>query len=264
LRTEKRALTVARTIVANSEHTRDKLIEHFGISADQTHTIYLGVDPHVFRPATHYEKLAARTRLEWPTRKLTAVFAGSLGYDRNKGFDLLFAAWKQLCTSPGWDVDLVAMGDGAEVPHWQSQSEKAGLSGRIRVMGFTQDVAEVFRAADVMVQPSFYEAYGLAAHEALCCGIPALVTRSSGVAERYPFSLSELLLNAPPTVENLVEKLRQWRADWQGHRARVQAFSSRLRERTWADMAHEFIELTMPSLVEPVKAYRGSHAARHL
>jgi glycosyltransferase involved in cell wall biosynthesis len=132
-------------------------------------------------------------------------------------------------------------------------------------MGFSQDVAEVLRAADVMVQPSFYEAYGLAAHEALCCGIPALVTRSSGVAERYPFTLSELLLSAPPTLDNLVEKLRQWRADWQGHRSRVQAFSSKLRQRTWADMAHEFVEVTMPALVEPVKAaHRGSYAARSL
>ncbi|SRR6266700_124149 len=265
LRTEKQALAIAKVVVANSEQTRDKLIELFGISADRIHTIYLGVDPQVFRPATHYEKLAARTRLEWPTRKLTAIFVGSLGYDRNKGFDLLFAAWQQLCADPDWDVDLVAVGDGAEVPYWQSQSEKAGLSGCIRVMGFTPDVAELLRAADVMIQPSFYEAYGLAAHEALCCGIPAMVTRSSGVAERYPFSLSELLLNAPPTLENLVQKLHEWRADWQGHRARVQVFSSKLRQRTWADMAHDFVELTMPSLIAPVKAvHRGTHAARYL
>src|SRR5258708_3418485 len=69
LHAEQRALVIARTVVANSEQTRDKLIELFGISADRIYTIYLGVDPQVFRPATHYEKLAARTRLEWPTHK---------------------------------------------------------------------------------------------------------------------------------------------------------------------------------------------------
>ena len=202
LRAEKRAFGLARIVVANSEQTRTKLIELFGVPADQARTIYLGVDPQVFRPAAPEEKLAARSRLGWPADKLTAVFAGALGYDRNKGFDLLFEAWRRLCKSPAWDVDLVAAGSGAEAPYWQSQSKKTGLSSRIRMMGFTQDVPSFFRAADVMVQPSFYEAYGLSAHEALCCGVPALVTRSSGIAERYPTALSDLLLGDPPSVEN--------------------------------------------------------------
>jgi|SRR5882724_2370667 len=253
LRTEKRALGVAKMVVANSEHTRDKVMELFGLPADRVRTIYLGVDPHVFRPAAPDEKLAARTRLGWASGKLTAVFAGALGYDRNKGFDLLFAAWRHLCSDPAWDVDLVAAGSGAELPYWQAQSEKAGLGSRIRMMGFVQDVPDLLRAADVMVQPSFYEAYGLSAHEALCCGVPALVTRSSGIAERYPAALSDLLLDHPPSVENLVDRLRQWRAAYKDWRAKINSFSSQLRQHTWADMAREFVELTMPSLIEPAE-----------
>src|SRR5882672_3204100 len=176
LRGEKRALGVARIVVANSEQTRNRLMELFGIPSARIHTIYLGADPQVFRPATTREKLAARARLVWPDDKLTAVFMGALGHDRNKGFDLLFEAWRQLCADDAWDVDLMAAGGGAEVPYWQLQSEKAGLRDRIRMIGFAQNVPDLFRAADVMVQPSFYEAYGLGAHEALCCGVPALIT----------------------------------------------------------------------------------------
>jgi glycosyltransferase involved in cell wall biosynthesis len=261
LRVEKLALGLARMVVTNSEQTRAKLIELFGIPADRIRTVYLGVDPQVFRPAPPDEKLAVRTRLGWPAGRLTAVFAGALGYDRNKGFDLLFEAWRQLCADPGWDVDLVAAGGGAEVTRWRSQSEKAGLSSRIRMTGFTQDVPALLRAADVMVQPSFYEAYGLSAHEALCCGVPALVTRSSGVAERYPLALSDLLLDHPPSAQNLVDSLRRWRANWQWCRARVQTLSGKLRQRSWTDMAREFVEWTMPSLVEPVAALSKSPAA---
>src|SRR5258708_5932178 len=245
---EKRALGLARIVVANSEQTRAKLTELFGIPADRIRTIYLGVDPQVFRPATPDEKRTARLRLGWPAVKLTAVFAGALGHDRNKGFDLLFEAWRQLCADPAWDVDLVAAGSGAEVRWWQSQLEKVGLSNRIRMMGFTQNVPDILRAADVMVQPSFYEAYGLSAHEALCCGVPALVTRSSGIAERYPPPLSGLLRDRPPPVANLVEHLCRWRAAHKEWCAKVNGLSNQLRQHTWSDMAREFVELTMPSL----------------
>jgi glycosyltransferase involved in cell wall biosynthesis len=252
LQAEWQALSLARTIITNSEYTRSEIIQGFGVPPGRVRTIYLGTDPQVFRPASPPEKLAARERLGWPSNTLAAIFIGALGYDRNKGFDILFEAWKQLCADPVWDVDLVAAGGGSEVTYWQSQAKKAGLSKRIRMLSFTKEIPDVLRAADVMVQPSFYEAYGLSVHEALCCGLPALVTRSAGIAERYPATLSDLLLDHPPSVQGLVGRLRGWRADWQGWRVRLQRFSDQLRQRTWTDMAREFVELTMPALVEPV------------
>jgi len=247
---ERQACSLARAIVANSERTRSEVIQTFGIQPDQVHTIYLGTDPEVFRPASPSEKLAARKRLGWPAQTLTAVFIGALGYDRRKGFDLLFDAWKQLCADPAWDVDLVAAGGGAEVGHWRSQAQKFGLDRRIRMMGFTHETSQLVRAADVMVHPVFYEPYGLGVQEALCCGVAALVTRSAGIAERYPRALFDLLLEGPPSVDDLVEKLRRWRADCDAWPARVSSFSAQLRRHTWRDMAREFVEWTMPSLME--------------
>ena len=40
--------------------------------------------------------------------------------------------------------------------------------------------------ADALVSPTRYEAYGLAVQEALCCGLPAIVSAEAGVAERIP------------------------------------------------------------------------------
>jgi glycosyltransferase involved in cell wall biosynthesis len=248
---------MAKMIIANSERTRIDLMREYQIPPERIRTIYLGIDPLVFRPASPPEILDARASLGWSADTLTAVFIGALGYDRNKGFDILFEAWKQLCADHAWDVDLVAAGGGAEVAYWQSQAEKAGLGNRIRMMGFRNDVAELLRAADLLVQPSFYEAYGLSAHEALCCGVPALVTRSAGVAERYPDSLSDLLLDSPPSVENLVDRLRRWRAAQKDWRAKTNNFSTQLRQRTWRDMAREFVAMTMPSLItRPMEAQR--------
>ena len=245
---EKRALQVAKIVIVNSEQTRTRLIQDLGIPPDRVHNIYYGIDPSVFRPATPEEKLAARERLGWAANTPTAVFVGALGYDRHKGFDILFEAWKQLCADPDWDVDLVAVGGGAEVAQWRTEAERVGLSKRIRMQGFAREVPDIVRASDLMVHPTFYDSYGLGVQEALCSGVPAMVTRSAGVAERYPANLSDLLLDHPPSAANLIASLRRWRAGREEYRTRVLEFSAQLRQRTWGDMAREFVEIAMPSL----------------
>jgi glycosyltransferase involved in cell wall biosynthesis len=117
------------------------------------------------------------------------------------------------------------------------------LSERVRLMGFTKHVRNVLTAADALVSPTHYDAYGLGVHEALCCGLPAFVTRSAGVAERYPDELADLLLDDPPKAEDLVLRLQRWRADMTGYRARVADFSQLLRQRRWTDMSREIVEL---------------------
>ncbi len=261
VRAEKSALGMARTIVANSERTRQDLIRNFALPPERVRTIYLGIDRQIFRPASTAEIQASRSHLGWPPNALTAVFVGALGHDRNKGFDLLFEAWRQLCTDPAWDVNLVAAGAGSDVAYWQKQVEKTGLSERVRMIGFARNVPELFRAADLLVQPSFYEAYGLSVHEALCCGVPALVTKSAGVAERYPASLSNLLLDSPPTIENLIERLRHWRSSMENYRAATHIFSEQLRRRTWTDMAREFVEVCMPQLAKALSSQPSAFSA---
>ena len=49
---ERASLKRARVVVANSERTRRDLIERVGVSPERVHTVYYGVDPERFRPAT--------------------------------------------------------------------------------------------------------------------------------------------------------------------------------------------------------------------
>ena len=51
------------------------------------------------------------------------------------------------------------------------------------------DVPEILAALDGLVHPARYEAYGLSVHEALCRGVPSIVSASAGIAERYPGGL---------------------------------------------------------------------------
>ncbi len=243
LRTERRSLEAARVVVTNSLSARQQVIDHIGLAPERVHTVYYGNDAERFHPFAEIEREDARQRSGWHAGRPVVVFIGALGHDRNKGFDVLFRAWEQLCSDPEWDADLVALGAGAEVELWRQRAAEKNLSERVRLMGFTKQVRDVLAAADALVSPTHYDAYGLGVQEALCCGLPAFVTRVAGVAERYPGELADLLLDDPPQAEDLVNRLRRWRADMTGYRQRVARFGELLRQRTWTDMSREIVEL---------------------
>jgi glycosyltransferase involved in cell wall biosynthesis len=114
----------------------------------------------------------------------------------------------------------------------------------IRFLGHRNDVADLLRAADLLVSPTRYEAYGLAVHEAVCCGTPAIVSADAGVAERFPASLKHLLLDDPNDVDGLVLRLRRCLDATSAElRDAVRSFSCELRQRSWDDMAAEMVGL---------------------
>jgi glycosyltransferase involved in cell wall biosynthesis len=240
-RKEKHILTCARVVIANSQATRRHLIERCHLDPDRVHTIYYGVDPTQFYPATAEERRATRSRLGWPQTRLLVAFVGALG-DRRKGFDTLFAAWQYLCRDSQWDAELVVVGSGAELPAWQTRVAAAGLSERIRFLGFRSDVPELLRACDALVSPTRYEAYGLNVHEALCCGLPAFVSASAGVAERYPPELRDLLLPDPNDAADLAARLRTWQENSERYRPILACLAADLRRYTWEDMGRLILD----------------------
>jgi glycosyltransferase involved in cell wall biosynthesis len=240
LRDERRALTVARVVVCNSDRTRRDATELAGAHPDRTRVVYYGSDPDRFYPATDAERAGLRARLGWPADRPVVLFVGALG-DRRKGFDTLFAAWADLCGSADWDAVLAVVGAGAALPGWRAGADRAGLGDRIRFLGFRSDVPDLLRAADALASPTRYEAYGLAVHEALCCGLPAVVSAAAGVAERYPPDLADLLLPDPDDPADLAARLRRWRDDPGAVRGRVRPLAGQLRAYTWDDMARDFL-----------------------
>jgi len=100
----------------------------------------------------------------------------------------------------------------------------------------------VLAACDAFVAPARYEAYGQAVHEALCCGLPALVSRSAGVAEHYPSELSELLLTDPDDVAELAARLQHCRDSLDRLRERVTAHAGTLRQQTWDKMSAQIVQ----------------------
>jgi len=148
-----------------------------------------------------------------------------------------------LCSRKEWDADLIVAGDGNGLRRWKAAVRKAGLEARVRFLGFTHRVRDLLAAADLLVSPVRYEAFGLNVQEAICRGIPAVVSGSAGVAELFPGELSAMLLPHSEDATDLANRLRGWRSNIHYWKEAFQPFSSALRNYTWKDMARRIVEI---------------------
>jgi len=251
-RGELRSLRAAKLIIANSELTRRHLIEFIGVASGTIEVVQLGSESE-WAPAGSHERSAARESLLQRYNRPMVAFVGAIGYDNNKGLDTLLGSWRQLCRRPDWDADLVIAGSGRALPQWRKMAAQSDFRGTVRFLGFTDRVPQLLAAADLLVSPVRYESYGLNVQEALCRGVPAIVSQGAGVAERYPSELQDLLLPNPEDVDDLARRMLMWRSGVDSWRERVSRFSAELRAHSWQDMAARFYSLAVLTPAERAK-----------
>jgi glycosyltransferase involved in cell wall biosynthesis len=252
-RRERSAAKVGRLFITNSMRTSRDLIERLGVDARRIQTIYLGGESD-WGPITREERAASRKSLDLPGTRPIAVFIGSVGHDRRKGFDVLLEAWRRLCADPHWDVDLLIAGSGGALGEVREQVSQWRLEHRIRILGFSAQVRELLAAADVLVSPVRYEAYGLNVQEAICRGVPAIVSATAGIAERYGPEYLAMLLPDPEDIDDLAARLRQWRSNMPEWESRFAQFGAMFRRYGWPDMARRIVSVANRGVPDSVES----------
>lgn len=79
---------------------------------------------------------------------------------------------------------LVYAGEGPLRAQLESETATLGLASRVRFLGFVNQtqLPAIYTAADLMVLPSLYEAFGVVVNEAMLCGCPVAVSDRVGAA----------------------------------------------------------------------------------
>ncbi|HZR10073.1 MAG TPA: N-acetyl-alpha-D-glucosaminyl L-malate synthase BshA [Myxococcales bacterium] len=90
----------------------------------------------------------------------------------------VFARVREKCAAV-----LVLAGDGPERPRVEEEVRRLGLSQDVAFPGAVSDLAPLLRACDLFLLPSAHESFGLAALEAMSCGVPVLGSRVGGLPE---------------------------------------------------------------------------------
>jgi len=78
---------------------------------------------------------------------------------------------------------LVLVGDGPERAKMERLSRELNISNDVNFLGNLKSTKEVLNISDLFMLPSSSESFGLAALEALACGVPVIATNKGGIPE---------------------------------------------------------------------------------
>jgi glycosyltransferase involved in cell wall biosynthesis len=111
------------------------------------------------------------------------------------------------------DFQLTIAGDGPEAERLEALSRQLGIIRRVRRVGFlAPERREEFLASlDVLVMPSRYEGFGIAALEAMFSRVPVIVSPTCGVAEILLRHDAGLIVE--PSADRLAAAISELRAD---------------------------------------------------
>ncbi|HLX61120.1 MAG TPA: glycosyltransferase family 4 protein [Planctomycetota bacterium] len=158
---------------ARNEICVSRAVERFqrektGLPAEFFRVIESGIDLDAFGPGRR-DKVGA-------TRVLSV---GRL--DPQKNYQMLLKAWAQVQSAIP-HARLCIAGDGSEGERLRALSEKLELK-HVEFPGFVKDVPALMRSADLYVQTSNWEGFGLTVAEAMATALPVIVTDADSLPE---------------------------------------------------------------------------------
>jgi len=107
---------------------------------------------------------------------------------------------------------LVLVGDGPDLDAVQRQVRERGLAPVVHVVGEQEAVLPLLSASDVFLLPSSQESFGLAALEAMACGVPVVASRVGGLPEVIENGVSGLL-HATDDVDGMASSVTRLLSD---------------------------------------------------
>ena len=142
---------------------------------EQIHGV--GIDNHKFSPKPEIAKLK-RKELNIPADAFHIVTAAELNDNKNQR--VIIEALSMIKRD---DVYYSICGKGPDKEKLEDLIEKYKLSDRVRLLGYRTDMDEVLQTADAFAFPSKREGLGIAAVEALSCGVPLIASDNRGTRE---------------------------------------------------------------------------------
>lgn len=175
---EQQVVDEADRLIVNTEDEAHQLVSLHNADPDRIDIVHPGVDLQTFRPG---DRRAARAALGLPSGDRIVAFIGRI--QPLKAPDVLVRAAALL---PDVQVLIAGGPSGSGLAAPDSLVKLAadlGITDRVTFLPpqSREQLADVYRAADVVAVPSYSESFGLVAIEAQACGTPVVAAAVGGL-----------------------------------------------------------------------------------
>jgi len=161
-------------VTAVSDNLRKETLATFALERT-IETVYNFIDPEEYR---RVQNPGMRRYFARPEEKVLIHISNFRPVKRVKDVVRIFAGINQELPS-----HLLLVGDGPERTAAQHLAEDMGISKRVHFLGKQECVVQLLSLADLFLLPSEKESFGLAALEAMACGVPVIAAEIGGLPE---------------------------------------------------------------------------------
>jgi D-inositol-3-phosphate glycosyltransferase len=214
---ETQVVAAASALIANTDAEAASLVSLYDACPDTVHVVSPGVDLYTFTPGE--SRSAARDQIGQPQDALIVSFVGRI--QPHKGPEVLIRATSELVKhSPllrhKLIVNIVGGASGANTEEVDRLKELTTWLAIDDVVRFSppiprEDLPQWYRAADLIVVPSYSESFGLVALEAQACGTPVIATAVGGLRTAVADGISGVLVDGhdPKAWSSVISRLLQ-------------------------------------------------------
>ncbi len=229
-------------VLTVSESSKRDIVEYAHVPAEKVKVTYLAADSNVYYPGEQDQ--SRRTILEkYPVSKNYILYISRLEHPGKNHVRLIDAFNKLRSDNSELDLQLVLAGSkwpGCEAIH---QAAKASpFSEDVIFPGFVteEDLAHLYRGADLFVFPSLYEGFGLPVLEALSCGTPVACSNISSIPE---VAGNAALYFDPKNLESIADSMRKLLTEVETKERLITEGLNHVKKFTWERTAKDTYEI---------------------
>lgn len=195
-------------IVTGGERNRQDLIHRDGIAPDRVAAFPIGLDVEHFSPAKPRSDI--RTELGIPSGHL---LVGIISYLRDYKGHRYFVEAAAKVLKQHHNVGFLIVGEGPEEQNIRAQVERLGLAADVRMLGFRDDLLDVFRSLDLFVIPTVEgDTIPQVLMQALAVGLPVVSTTTGSIPDVVTDGESGFIV-PPRDIDALADRIGRLLAD---------------------------------------------------
>jgi D-inositol-3-phosphate glycosyltransferase len=214
---ESQVVAAADALIANTDAEAASLVSLYEACPDNVSVVSPGVNLQMFTAGNG--KVAARTAIGMPTTGNIIAFVGRI--QPHKGPEVLIRSIAEMVShSPTLRGDLTVLVVGGasgtstvEVDRLQELAQWLGIADIVRFEPpvTREELANYYRAADLVCVPSYSESFGLVALEAQACGTPVVASAVGGLRTAVADGISGVLVDGhnPRAWSSVLARLLQ-------------------------------------------------------